>query len=188
MVASEVKTLAAQTGRATEDIRGQIERIQSATSQAVPAVAGIASTVAEMDSISTTIAAAVEEQGAATGARTYRTPVGQSFRQTVSVASRRGPGQLRRQRTGPGPPIGPREIRRRGHRLFRAAEQAEARRARPAHPSHQAAAHAGDRKQNLADFRHQVIAPASRSFVSPDSEAAIPWAVSQPSGNAAFAE
>jgi methyl-accepting chemotaxis protein len=66
VVASEVKTLAAQTGRATEDIRGQIERIQSATGQAVSAVAGIASTVAEMDSISATIAAAVEEQGAAT--------------------------------------------------------------------------------------------------------------------------
>jgi methyl-accepting chemotaxis protein len=66
VVASEVKMLAAQTGRATEDIRAQIERIQSATGHAVTAVAGIASTVAEIDSISTTIAAAVEEQGAAT--------------------------------------------------------------------------------------------------------------------------
>jgi methyl-accepting chemotaxis protein len=66
VVASEVKMLAAQTGRATEEIRAQIERIQMATGRAVTAVAGMASTVADMDSISTSIAAAVEEQGAAT--------------------------------------------------------------------------------------------------------------------------
>ncbi|CAH2599272.1 HAMP domain-containing protein [Rhodovastum atsumiense] len=66
VVANEVKALAAQTARATEDIRGQIERIQSSTERAVAAVEGIAEAVTEVDGISTTIAAAVEEQGAAT--------------------------------------------------------------------------------------------------------------------------
>ena len=84
VVASEVKMLAAQTGRATEDIRTQIERIQSATGQAVTAVAGIAATVAEMDSISATIAAAVEEQGAAT--REIAASVGRAAQATGAAA------------------------------------------------------------------------------------------------------
>jgi methyl-accepting chemotaxis protein len=79
-----VKTLAAQTARATEDIRAQIGRIQSATGQAVAAVAGIAATVAEMDSISTTIAAAVEEQGAAT--REIASSVGRAAQATGAAA------------------------------------------------------------------------------------------------------
>jgi methyl-accepting chemotaxis protein len=66
VVANEVKTLAAQTARATDEIRGQVERIQSATGRAVAAVDGIAEAVSAVDGISTTIAAAVEQQGAAT--------------------------------------------------------------------------------------------------------------------------
>jgi methyl-accepting chemotaxis protein len=66
VVANEVKALAAQTARATDEIRGQVERIQSATGRAVAAVDGIAEAVAAVDSISATIASAVEQQGSAT--------------------------------------------------------------------------------------------------------------------------
>lgn len=66
VVANEVKSLASQTGKATEQISSQISEIQSATSQVVGAISGIADAISKMDSISTTIAAAVEEQGAAT--------------------------------------------------------------------------------------------------------------------------
>jgi len=66
VVASEVKGLATQTAKATEDIAGQIKGIQNATRDAVTAIKDITSTIAEIDSIGTAIAAAVEEQSAAT--------------------------------------------------------------------------------------------------------------------------
>ncbi len=66
VVASEVKSLASQTARATEQIGKQIGGIQSETNDAVSAIQGIGKTIAEIDEIATTIAAAVEEQGAAT--------------------------------------------------------------------------------------------------------------------------
>jgi methyl-accepting chemotaxis protein len=66
VVASEVKTLASQTEKATEDITGQITAIQSASTQAVQAIHGISNTIGEISEIATTIASAVEEQGAAT--------------------------------------------------------------------------------------------------------------------------
>ncbi|HEY1542251.1 MAG TPA: methyl-accepting chemotaxis protein [Xanthobacteraceae bacterium] len=66
VVASEVKALATQTGRATEEIDGQITQIQEATRLAVGAIEGIAATIAEVNQIAASIAAAVEEQGAAT--------------------------------------------------------------------------------------------------------------------------
>ncbi|MGZ5872411.1 MAG: methyl-accepting chemotaxis protein [Bradyrhizobium sp.] len=66
VVASEVKALAGQTAKATEDITSQISSIQSASSQAVQAIRGISGTIREISEISTTIASAVEEQGAAT--------------------------------------------------------------------------------------------------------------------------
>ena len=66
VVASEVKSLAVQTGRATEDIAAQVAAIQSATKGAVDAIRGISHTIAEVNQISTAIASAVEEQGAAT--------------------------------------------------------------------------------------------------------------------------
>ncbi len=65
VVASEVKALASQTGKATEEISSQISGIQSATEQAVEAIGGIAQVIAEMNEISTAIAAAMEEQRAA---------------------------------------------------------------------------------------------------------------------------
>jgi methyl-accepting chemotaxis protein len=66
VVASEVKNLANQTGRATEEIGAQIGQIQVATREAVTAIEGIVSVISEADGITTAIAAAVEEQGAAT--------------------------------------------------------------------------------------------------------------------------
>ncbi|MEA1677201.1 methyl-accepting chemotaxis protein [Nitrospirillum sp. BR 11163] len=66
VVASEVKALANQTERATNDIRQQIESMQAATGEAASAIAAIGQTIGEIDHITTTIAAAVEEQGAAT--------------------------------------------------------------------------------------------------------------------------
>jgi methyl-accepting chemotaxis protein len=66
VVAGEVKNLANQTARATEQIAGQIAGIQNATQDAVSAISGIARTTAEIDAITGDIACAVEEQSAAT--------------------------------------------------------------------------------------------------------------------------
>ncbi len=66
VVAGEVKNLANQTGRATEDIADQIKGVQEETESAVQAIEGIGKTIAHINELSATIAAAVEEQGAAT--------------------------------------------------------------------------------------------------------------------------
>jgi methyl-accepting chemotaxis protein len=66
VVASEVKNLANQTAKATEDISTQIVGMQNATGEAVSAIQAIAETIGKIDQIAATIAAAVEEQGAAT--------------------------------------------------------------------------------------------------------------------------
>ncbi len=66
IVASEVKGLAQQTARATEDIAAQVDAIQTATGHSVEAIREIAATIATVSQASTAIASAVEEQGAAT--------------------------------------------------------------------------------------------------------------------------
>ncbi|MGO8921239.1 MAG: methyl-accepting chemotaxis protein [Stellaceae bacterium] len=66
VVAGEVKSLANQTAKATDDIRAQIAAIQGATDTAVAAIRGISGTIVEVSTISASIAAAVEEQSAAT--------------------------------------------------------------------------------------------------------------------------
>ena len=66
VVASEVKALAEQTAKATGEISQQISGIQSATQDSVNAIREISSTIEKLSEISSTIAAAVEEQGAAT--------------------------------------------------------------------------------------------------------------------------
>jgi methyl-accepting chemotaxis protein len=66
VVASEVKALAAQTAKATEEISAQITSMQSATDASVTSIKEISTTIALISEISATIAAAVEEQGAAT--------------------------------------------------------------------------------------------------------------------------
>ncbi|MGF3023082.1 methyl-accepting chemotaxis protein [Methylobacterium aquaticum] len=66
VVAVEVKELAGQTARATDEITAQIGRIQGSTEQAVGAIGAIAGRIREISTVATSIAAAVEEQGAAT--------------------------------------------------------------------------------------------------------------------------
>jgi methyl-accepting chemotaxis protein len=66
VVAGEVKNLANQTGRATEEIGVQIGAVQAATIQAVTAIAGIVGRISQINEIASAIAAAVEEQSAAT--------------------------------------------------------------------------------------------------------------------------
>ncbi|TFV35443.1 PAS domain S-box protein [Bradyrhizobium frederickii] len=66
VVASEVKALAEQTAKATGEISQQISGIQSATQDSVNAIKTIGSTIKALSEISSAIAAAVEEQGAAT--------------------------------------------------------------------------------------------------------------------------
>ncbi|WP_091715360.1 methyl-accepting chemotaxis protein [Methylobacterium phyllostachyos] len=67
VVAAEVKGLAGQTAKATEEITAQIEAIQGETTEAVAAVQSIGKTVNRMNTISSAIAAAVEQQRFATG-------------------------------------------------------------------------------------------------------------------------
>ena len=66
VVASEVKSLATQTAKATEDIAAQIGDMQNATGSAVGRLKGITETIAGIKEVSTGIASAVEEQTAAT--------------------------------------------------------------------------------------------------------------------------
>jgi methyl-accepting chemotaxis protein len=65
-VASEVKALAEQTAKATGEISQQITSIQAATDHSVVAIKEIGHTIGRMSEIASTIASAVEEQGAAT--------------------------------------------------------------------------------------------------------------------------
>jgi methyl-accepting chemotaxis protein len=66
VVAGEVKSLAGQTARATEEIAAQIAAMQGATRHAVEAIRSIGGTISRMNEIATSIAAAVEQQGAST--------------------------------------------------------------------------------------------------------------------------
>jgi len=73
VVASEVKNLASQTAKATDEIRSQIGSMQAATHAAVEAICGIGGRIGEINAVSTAIASAVEEQGAATREITQNT-------------------------------------------------------------------------------------------------------------------
>ncbi len=66
VVASEVKALAAQTAKATDEISAQVAGMQTATQESVSTIKEIGKTITLISEISQTIAAAVEEQGAAT--------------------------------------------------------------------------------------------------------------------------
>jgi methyl-accepting chemotaxis protein len=66
VVASEVKALAEQTAKATSEISHHISGIQTATRESVNAIAEIGNTIGRMSEIASTIASAVEQQGAAT--------------------------------------------------------------------------------------------------------------------------
>ncbi len=79
MVAGEVKALAGQTAKATEDIARQIADMQHATSRSIAAIGAIEGTIRDIGAISGAIAAAVTEQGAAT----------QEIARSVDVAAKR---------------------------------------------------------------------------------------------------
>jgi len=66
VVASEVKMLASQTAKATEEISGRIAAVVDATGKAVDAIQSVDTTIGRIHDISTTIAAAVQEQSAST--------------------------------------------------------------------------------------------------------------------------
>ena len=66
VVAQEVKQLASQTAKATDEIRGQIAGMQTATQESVGAIKEIGQTIERISEIATGVAAAVEEQGAST--------------------------------------------------------------------------------------------------------------------------
>jgi len=66
VVANEVKTLATQTARATEEIGQQVHAVQNAADQAVQAISGIVGRIGDINEIASAIAASVEEQAAAT--------------------------------------------------------------------------------------------------------------------------
>jgi methyl-accepting chemotaxis protein len=85
VVAGEVKALAGQTSRATEEIASQIAGMQRATARSIEAITAIETIIREIGEISGAIAAAVTEQGAATGeiARSVET----AARRTADTAS-----------------------------------------------------------------------------------------------------
>ncbi len=66
VVAAEVKSLAQQTSRATEEIKGQVDAIQTASRQSATAIRSISGIINRANEISSTIATAVEEQSVAT--------------------------------------------------------------------------------------------------------------------------
>jgi methyl-accepting chemotaxis protein len=66
VVAGEVKSLANQTARATEEVARQIAEMRANTQQAVGAIDEVAQTIGRIDEMTAAIAAAVEQQGAAT--------------------------------------------------------------------------------------------------------------------------
>tara|TARA_R110002072_G_scaffold254680_3_gene413553 strand:- start:579 stop:1268 length:690 start_codon:yes stop_codon:yes gene_type:complete len=66
VVASEVKNLANQTAKATEDIGGKVQNIQDATREAVTVNERISEIISKINEITANVASAVEEQGAAT--------------------------------------------------------------------------------------------------------------------------
>ncbi|APF36831.1 hypothetical protein BOQ54_05405 [Chelatococcus daeguensis] len=86
VVAQEVKALANQTARATDEIRGQIAAMQTATAQAVEAIETISGTITSIDSMTMTIAEAVNQQSSATQ------EIARSI-EAVAAAGRRGEPQ-----------------------------------------------------------------------------------------------
>ncbi|MBI3444103.1 MAG: methyl-accepting chemotaxis protein, partial [Magnetospirillum sp.] len=85
VVANEVKNLANQTAKATEEIAQQINSVQTETTSAVEAIHSVSSTIKRIDEISAAIASAVEEQSAAT--QEIARNVEQAARGTQEVSS-----------------------------------------------------------------------------------------------------
>jgi methyl-accepting chemotaxis protein len=89
VVAAEVKALANQTTRATEEISQQVAAIQEATKGAVNEIGSIARSIHELTSVSTSIASAVDEQGATTReiANSVQTAAGNTTRAATEIKS-----------------------------------------------------------------------------------------------------
>jgi methyl-accepting chemotaxis protein len=98
VVASEVKTLATQTAKATEEIAAQVRSIQEATASSATAIGEITKTIGRVSEISTAIASAVEEQGAAT--QEISRNVQQAAQGTQEVAANIGGVTQAAQQTG----------------------------------------------------------------------------------------
>jgi methyl-accepting chemotaxis protein/aerotaxis receptor len=98
VVASEVKALAEQTAKATGEIGQQVGGIQAATQESVSAISEISGTIARLSEISSAIAAAVEEQGAAT--QEIARNVQQAAQGTQQVSSNVGDVQRGASETG----------------------------------------------------------------------------------------
>ena len=99
-MASEVKALAEQTAKATGEIGQQIAGIQAATQESVGAIREISGTIEKLSEISSTIAAAVEEQGAATQEISRNVQQAAQGTQQVSVQHHRCAAWRRRDRLG----------------------------------------------------------------------------------------
>jgi hypothetical protein len=82
VVASEVKALATQTARSTQEIARHISEVRAATGASVDAVNRIEQTIGEVSAIANSIAAAVEQQGAATA------EIARNVAETASAANR----------------------------------------------------------------------------------------------------
>ncbi|MBR0975194.1 methyl-accepting chemotaxis protein [Bradyrhizobium japonicum] len=98
VVASEVKALAEQTAKATGEIAQQVSGIQAATEESVGSIKEISGTIERLSEISSTVAAAVEEQGAAT--QEISRNVQQAARGTQRVSSNIGDVQRGASETG----------------------------------------------------------------------------------------
>ena len=98
VVAAEVKALAEQTAKATGEISQQINGIQGATNDSVLSIKEIGVTIGRMSEISATIAAAIEEQGAAT--QEISRNVQRAAQGTAQVASNIGDVQRGSNETG----------------------------------------------------------------------------------------
>jgi methyl-accepting chemotaxis protein len=98
VVAGEVKALALQTAKATEEIASQVAAIQGATGGAVEAISSIAKRIGEMDQLASMVAAAVEEQDAAMGQ--IADDAGEVSRTTELVSERLGAVREAAARTG----------------------------------------------------------------------------------------
>jgi methyl-accepting chemotaxis protein len=98
VVASEVKSLAVQTARATAEIEAQISGMQKATGEAVAAIERISGTTLRVNEIAATIAAAIEEQNCAT--REIAANVQQAARGTHEVSGNIGEVSAAANRTG----------------------------------------------------------------------------------------
>jgi methyl-accepting chemotaxis protein len=89
VVAAEVKALANQTSRATEEISQQVAAIQEATKGAVNEIGSIASSIHQLTAVSTSIAAAIDEQGATTReiATSIQSTAGNTAHASVEIKS-----------------------------------------------------------------------------------------------------